>query len=76
MKNSKTSKQFVDKHGDVFTKYSYRRLIDALNIKSKATIKKHINTLVEHHLLIVSSIERKLTTLFKTDNRFYVLEPK
>ena len=76
MKNSKTSKQFVDKHGDVFTKYSYRRLIDALNIKSKTTIKKHINTLVEHHLLIVSSIERKLTTLFKTDNRFYVLEPK
>ena len=76
MKNSKTSKQFVDKHGDVFTKYSYRRLIDALNIKSKTTIKKHINKLVEHPVLIVSSIERKLTTLFKTDNRFYVLEPK
>lgn len=76
MKNSKTSKKFVDKHGDVFTKYSYTRLINALNIKSKATIKKYINILVENNLLIVSNVDRKLLNLFKTESRFYVLEPK
>lgn len=75
IKNSTNSKSFVDKHGDVFTKYSYTRLTDALNIKSKATLKKHINILVENDLLIVSSVERKLVNLFKTQNRFYVLEP-
>ncbi|MGO4038252.1 replication initiator protein A [Staphylococcus pseudintermedius] len=75
IKNSTNSKSFVDKHGDVFTKYSYARLTDALNIKSKATLKKHINILVENDLLIVSSVERKLVNCFKTQNRFYVLEP-
>lgn len=75
IKNSTKSKVFVDKHGDVFTKYNYARLTDALNIKSKATLKKHINILVENNLLIVSAVERRLINLFKTQNRFYVLEP-
>ena len=75
IKNSTKSKTFVDKHGDVFTKYSYARLTDALNIKSKNTLKKHINNLVENGLLIVSVFKRKLLSLFTTQNRFYVLEP-
>lgn len=75
IKNSTKSKSFVDKHGDVFTKYSYARLTDALNIKSKTTLKKYINNLVENGLLIVSVFKRKILSLFTTQNRFYVLEP-
>lgn len=70
IENSKHSKSFVDKHGDVFTKYSYARITDALNIKSKLTLKKHINNLIENGLLIVSVPYNSIT-----QHHYYVLEP-
>lgn len=76
IKNSRTTGRFVDNHGDVYTKYTYDRFIDALNIKSKHTIKKHINTLVKHKLLIVSNVGTTINHIFRTQNRYYVLEPK
>ncbi len=76
IKNSRTTGRFIDSHGDVYTKYTYARFIDALSIKSKHTIKKHINTLVKHKLLIVSNIGTTINHIFRTQNRYYVLEPK
>lgn len=34
IKNSRTTGRFIDSHGDVYTKYTYARFIDALSIKS------------------------------------------
>ena len=56
-------------------KYTYDRFIDVLNIKSKHTL-KHINTLVKHKLLIVSNVETTIKHIFRTQNRYYVIEFK
>lgn len=61
IKNSRTTGSFVDSHGDVYTKYSYDRFIDVLNIKSK-----HINTLVKHKLLIVNNVGNIINHIFRT----------
>ncbi|MCG1060604.1 replication initiator protein A [Staphylococcus epidermidis] len=76
IENITPSKDCTDIHGDVFTKYSHKYFVEALNIQSKTTIKKHINILVKQNLLLVSNIGLNSGQQIGHQNCYYILEPK
>lgn len=42
----------------------------------KAYTKKHIKTLVKHKILIVSNVGTTIKHIFRTQNRYYIIEFK
>lgn len=70
--NSRTSRKFVNKYGDVFCIYSNQELSHIIDAKTEGTVKRHKDLLLALGLLKVNT---QSTASNKTYLEFYVKEP-